>query len=217
MLADLCSMVSVSPAWQATPSVSREVNQTRTFSNPIVQQDTADPWVIQKDGFYYYLSTEGGQISVWKSRNLTGLETAQKVVVWRPEPTATYRHNIWAPELHWLHGKWYIYFTMDDGKDENHRMFVLESTSDGAQGNYVLKGQLEPQGEGQNRWAIDGTVLQRPDGLYLIWSGWVTESGGLQNLYIARMKNPWSLDGPRALIATPMYNWEWRNNEAPQV
>ena len=68
-----------------------------------------------------------------------------------------------------LDGKWYIYYAADDGQNENHRMFVLESETDDPLGEYVDKGMMDTSG----RWAIDGTTLQKEDGsLYFIWSGW---------------------------------------------
>ena len=56
---------------------------------------------------------------------------------------------------------------------------------------------------------IDPTVFQATNGsLYCIWSGWPGAVNGLQNLYIAPMSNPWTISGPRVLIATPQLSWE---------
>jgi GH43 family beta-xylosidase len=212
------SAQTVTPPAEASSSASPgTLSAARTFTNPIVEQDAADPWVIWKDGYYYFTFTEGGHISIWKSRSLTQIDRGKKVTVWRPSEENRYRWNIWAPELHWLNGKWYIYYAADDREDANHRMFVLESTSDDAQGSYVEKGMLKPSGDRDDRWAIDGTILQHLDKMYMVWSGWPSETGGLQNLYIAEMENPWTLRGPRVLLSTPETVWEWKINEAPQI
>jgi len=64
--------------------------------------------------------------------------------------------NVWAPELHLLNGKWYIYYAADDGQNANHRMWALESQTSDPQGPYIEHGCLETDG-----WAIDGTGRHR--------------------------------------------------------
>ena len=59
-----------------------------------------------------------------------------------------------------------------------------------------------------DRWAIDGTAFEWQGGLYFVWSGWPGTTDGQQNLYIAEMRNPWTLRGDRVLISTPQYSWE---------
>jgi len=191
-----------------------------TFANPVVKQDAADPWAVWHDGFYYFLFTQGGQISIWKSASLTTLDSAQKAVVWRPKADNPFRWNIWAPELHLISGKWFIYYAADDRADKHHRMFALEAETGDPMGSYIERGMLNVAGEEGERWAIDGTILQRGGRLYLIWSGWAGDgSAGKedQNLYIAAMKNPWTLDGPRVLLSRPQLRWEWKINEGPEV
>ncbi len=189
----------------------------QTFTNPLIKsRDTPDPWVVYKDGFYYFTATAGRSVYIWKSRTLSGLDSGTKVTVWRAPATGPNSQNVWAPELHFLNGKWYIYYAADDGKNANHRLYVLESTTTDPQGPYVDKGKIAVPGD--DRWAIDGTVLRKADGsLYFIWSGWPADTNGKQNLYIAPMANPWTIGGPRVLLSTPELPWEWWLNEGPEV
>jgi GH43 family beta-xylosidase len=39
----------------------------------------------------------------------------------------SYSKELWAPELHFIKGKWYMYFAADDGNNNNHRIYVLEN------------------------------------------------------------------------------------------
>jgi GH43 family beta-xylosidase len=78
--------------------------------------------------------------------------------------------------------------------------------------NWEFRGELRTPGD---RWAIDGTVLQHRSGLYLLWSGWEEWENGCQNIYIARMSNPWTVTGPRVLISTPEHHWE-RHGRIPR-
>lgn len=191
---------------------------TATFTNPLVtSRDAADPWMIYKDGYYYFTFTTGSSIQVWKSRTITGVDAGVKAMVWTPPASGPQSRDIWAPELHFFAGKWYIYYAADDGDNAHHRLYVLESVTTDPQGAYTDKGKIyDPN---TDRWAIDATVMQKDDGsLYLIWSGWEGFVDKIaQNLYIAPMSNPWTIGGNRALISRPDHNWEGWINEGPEV
>jgi len=139
-------------------------------------------------------------------------------MVWEPEPDRPYSEELWAPELHFLAGKWYIYVAADDGDNENHRMYVLESETTDAMGNYTFRGKIAAA---TDKWAIDGTVMQHEGELYFIWSGWEGDVNVRQNLYIARMRDPVTITGERVLISQPEYDWEKIGepliNEGPEV
>ncbi|HVF89255.1 MAG TPA: glycoside hydrolase family 43 protein [Blastocatellia bacterium] len=191
---------------QGKRSIKQERDASReTFTNPLLSSG-ADPWVINKDGVYYYMHTTGDDLTIWKTRNLADLKKAEKKVVWTPPSSGPYSKDIWAPELHFLQGKWYIYFAADAGRNQTHRLWVLENISpDPLQGNWVMKGKLA---DPSDKWAIDGSVFEHKGRLYVIWSGWEGDENGTQNIYIARMKNPWTIEGHRVRISSPAYPWE---------
>ena len=128
------------------------------------------------------------------------------------EPT----RELWAPELHFINDKWYIYYTAGAGSE--HRMMVLESVTDDAQGEYVFKGKMSPE---TDRWAIDQTVLELDGKLYAIWSGWDGFVDGEQRLYIAEMSDPYTISGDRVELSRPEYSWEVNEhptiNEGPEI
>jgi GH43 family beta-xylosidase len=174
--------------------------------------------MIHHEGFYYYCESKIHQCSIRirKSRTIAGIGQDPGICVWTAPVTGRNSHAVWAPELHRFGNKWFIYYAADDGQNENHRMWVLESEDDNPLGKYHCRGELKTDG-----WAIDGTVLTANDGkMYFIWSGWPGKADGQQNLYIARMKNPWTVANHRTLICTPDQPWE-RNAmpicEGPQV
>lgn len=177
-----------------------------------------DPWVIYWEGnFYYTREYDDRQIMVHKASRLDGIGQPGELV-W-DDPVGTAEAEVWAPELHRLEGKWYIYFTR--GKDEQHRMYVLEGTSDDPQGDYILKNKMT---DPSDQWAIDGTIMYLSDKHYFVWSGWENETDKTQNLYIAPMSNPWTVSGERVCISRPEYDWEkfgapdWPHiNEGPQL
>ncbi|MFC1560966.1 family 43 glycosylhydrolase [Candidatus Latescibacterota bacterium] len=188
-----------------------------SIKNPVAPEGH-DPWIIQKDGFYYYCYSHKGSIWVNRSRRIQDAVQFNGKEIWSPEPDKPYSREIWAPELHFLQGKWYIYFAADDGRNENHRMYVLECETKEVMGKYIFKGKIAAPSD---KWAIDGTVMNYRGKLYFIWSGWEADRNVQQNLYIARMKNPVSIEGKRVLISKPDYDWEKIGqplvNEGPQV
>ena len=176
-----------------------------TFTNPLLPAG-ADPAVVARNGFYYYTQTTGRNLTLWKTRDLTDLANAEKKVVWTPPADGPYSKEIWAPELHFVRGRWYLYFAADAGRNETHRLWVLEnSAADPLDGDWVMKGKLA---DDSDKWAIDPSVFTIGKKDYVIWAGWPGDTNGTQNIYIARLKNPWTIKGHRTLLSTPEYVWE---------
>jgi GH43 family beta-xylosidase len=118
--------------------------------------------------------------------------------------------QLWAPELHRWGNKWYIYFAADAGDNASHRIYVVENDSDDPiEGAWKFKGQVT---DPSNRWAIDATTFEDNGQHYVVWSGWKDSKDGEQDLYIAHMSNPWTIDSPRTLISKPTYPWETHGN-----
>ncbi len=179
--------------------------KTRKLINPILPPHAADPWMIFHGGYYYYSETRNKRhIFIRRSRTIDGIAQDPGVCVWSAPSQGRNSDNVWAPELHLIDGKWFIYFAADNGRNENHRMWVLESQGSDPCGKYSGCQRLETGG-----WAIDGTVLSLDDGRrYFLWSGWPGRRNGQQNIYAAAMKDPVTIAGPRVLIATPDQPWE---------
>jgi len=172
-------------------------------------------------GFYYYAHGEDAigstSIYVHKSPTLQDVVSAPAVRVWQSPPGTEYSTQVWAPELHHLDGKWYVYFTASSGNWIDHRMYVLEATSSDAQGAYNFRGKVAASTDNH---AIDGSVFHHGGQRYFIWSGWDTPtSSDEQRVYIARMSSPLVIDGDRVEISRPTYSWELvggsRVNEGP--
>src|SRR5215469_9445305 len=192
-------------SWSQPSSTAPAESKGGTFTNPLLPTGP-DPWVIVKDGYYYYMNTVGTNLTIWKTRSIADLKNTEKKIVWRPPASGPYSHEIWAPELHLLDGKWYIYFAADAGTNRSHRLWVLENNStDPLQGEWTMKGKLADRSD---KWAIDPTVFENRGRRYLAWSGWEGDINGVQSIYIAELGNPWTVKGRRARISTPQYPWE---------
>lgn len=182
----------------------------------LLRPPAQDPQVVFAEGQFVYCESSPHGIFLRRSQTLQGLARAPRRRIWAPPARGPYARNIWAPELHAIGDKWYVYFAADDGRNENHRMWVLVSDGTNPLGPYRLAGQLDTGG-----WAIDGTVFRGPgEQLFFLWSGWPGTTDGQQNLYLSRMDTPTRLAGERVLLATPDCAWERRGMpicEGPQV
>jgi GH43 family beta-xylosidase len=191
----------------------------KTYTNPLLPSG-ADPWVTYKDGYYYYTNTTGHNITLWKTKNIVDLKSAERKIVWTPPASGSYSKQIWAPEIHFLQGKWYAYFAADSGNNFDHRMYVIENTSrDPLEGTWKMKGQLNLP---ENKWAIDASVFENNGKMFVIWSGWQGNENGEQDIFIAQLKNPWTVEGKRTLISAPTLSWETHGdlnnpNDVPHV
>lgn len=182
-----------------------QMGMAQTFKNPLLPSG-ADPWSIYKDGYYYYTHSMQNKLVIWKTKNLAELKTAEQKTIFVPPTGTAYSKELWAPEIHFIGGKWYVYFAADDGNNNNHRTYVLENASkDPLKGTWIFKGKV---GDATDKWAIDGSVFTYQNQLYMVWAGWEGDVNQKQEIYIAKMKNPWTIDGERHKISSPHFEWE---------
>ncbi|GFE90027.1 glycoside hydrolase family 43 protein [Steroidobacter agaridevorans] len=186
----------------ATPAIAAP-SSAATYTNPLLQSGP-DPWITQVDGVYYYTHTLGNRIALWRTDNIARLAEAKQVVVWTAPKTGPNAHSIWAPELHRIDGKWFLYYsaTASGFTDDSHRgVFVLENDSaDPMNTEWTDRGRINTARPG-----IDGTVFSHGGKRYFVYSPY-TETD--TSLAIAEMKNPWTLAGSETIIARPDQPWE---------
>ncbi len=189
------------------------------WTNPLVQQ-RADPHITLHDGQYLLIATvpEYDRIELRRAPTLDALRTAEPKVLWRRHESGPMSAHIWAPELHRINGKWYIYFAA--GRAEkiwDIRMYVLENAAeDPFAGEWIEKGQIKTQFE---TFSLDATTFEHRGVRYLVWTDRDPKIKGT-NIYIAKMDTPWSLTGPQVMISQPELPWEqirYWVNEGPAV
>lgn len=190
------------------------------FANPLVLQ-RADPHVtLHADGYYYYTATvpEYDRIELRRTRDLNDLGTAEAKVVWRKHASGPMSSHIWAPELHHIDGKWYLYFTAGRADAPfDIRLYVLENASANPLGwQWIERGQMKT---GWESFALDATTFTVEGRRYLAWTQRPpTAERHMTAVYLARMDTPLSITGPAIMLTTPEYAWEKAGqyvNEAP--
>ena len=190
-----------------------------TFTNPIARSG-ADPWMIRHgDDYFLVQSRHGREVCVGRAASPVDIGKNPWITVWTPPPGKPYSKEIWAPELHYLQNKWYVYMAADDGNNDHHRIYVLEGSSQNPQDPFVFRGELKLP---DDRWAIDGSVFTLSNRMYFIWSGWAGTSNVDQRIYIAELADPLTAKGGRTCLSVPEHDWEKRDgppwiNEGPEA
>lgn len=203
------------------PPTTEQVTTERVeVSYEVIQNPVSpagdDPWVVGHGASYYYCFAYNNGVAVSKLSSIHKVAKRGAQIVYQAPTGTEYSYDYWAPELHYIMGEWYIYVAADDGNNANHRMFVLKGTSQDPRDPFYMIGEIELP---DDKWAIDGTVMQLNGQLYFIWSGWKGDRDGAQHIYIAHMSDPCTVDSERVLLSSPTYDWEtfeWPDvNEGP--
>jgi len=209
------------PAGSAGTASTASAAAVPTFANPLVRQ-RADPHVtLDADGWYYYTATvpEYDRIEVRRAKSLDELGAAPAKVVWRKHARGEMGAHIWAPEMHRIDAKWYIYFTAAPAeKVWEIRPYVLENASaNPLEGEWIERGQLKT---GWESFSLDATTFAHKGQRYLLWTQRAPDGSKGTNIYIAKMDTPLSIQGPAVLLTRPEHAWEKVKhdvNEAPAV
>jgi GH43 family beta-xylosidase len=195
-----------------------------------------EPWILQRadpyiykhlDGKYYFTASVPAydKIVLRCADTLVGIADAEEVTVWNKHESGIMSKHIWAPELHFLDGKWYIYFAGGERDDIwKIRPYALECTDENpVTGRWNELGMMQCADDDEfsfRAFSLDGTVFENKGERYYVWAEKVGVGKQISNLYISRMKTPNKLATVQVLLTTPDYDWErvgfWVN-EGPAV
>lgn len=209
--------------------MSEQIRNGRlTAYNQAFIEQRADPYVVKaQDGTYYFTASvpQYDRIVLRSSRTLKGLKNAEEKEVWHCHAEGDMSWHVWAPELHFLFGKWYIYFA-SSRKDDIWRLrpYVLECQGiDPVKDAWVEKGMMQCSDDdiySFRAFSLDATTFEHRGEHYFIWAEKVSVGIQISNLYIAKMESPTKLSTAQVLLTTPDYDWErvdiWVN-EGPAV
>lgn len=184
--------------------------------NEVWIQKRADPYVYKHtDGTYYFTASlpDYDGIALRKADKLFDLKDAPEKMIWKKHDKGIMSFHVWAPELHFIFGKWYIYFAAGDVDDIwAIRPYVLECQGDDPfNDEWIEKGMMQCSDEDPfsfRAFSLDGTVLENHGEYYFIWAEKVGVGKQISNLYIARMESATKLSTVQVLLTTPDYDWE---------
>ena len=197
--------------------------------------DRADPYIVLgPDGYYYFTSSypmrgandpEGyDRIILRRSKTIEGLKDAEEKSVWDEKDSEISHRFIWAPEMHYIGGKWYLFYA---ASSDANNVWGINCHALMCKGQDPYNDPWEEKGKFQaaegddlsfTDFSLDMTYFECNGKSYVIWA----QKFGTSNLYMAEVDpaEPWKTITPAMLLTKPEYDWEcitFAVNEGPAV
>jgi GH43 family beta-xylosidase len=126
-----------------------------------VPQELADPFVLKWNG-EYYIYFSGSPILAYQSADLVHWEPIGPVLHASEAQDSWNQADVWAPEVVFRNGKFYMYYTAsrksDDWRIGEMARRIGVAVSDSPRGPFIDSGTPVTPG-----WGIDGTVFKDPE------------------------------------------------------
>ncbi len=204
-----------------------EVFGVGQYQNPTAGY--ADPSVVYHDGWYYYSFAKDylGKPGLWmaKAANIYDIGNVRPTLIWAQ---ATSEHetvvkSLWAPQLYFLEGKWYLYATCDVGLEttlsNGRRMPVVwRAETDDPYGKYEYLGVIKNVDMDVVSYNSP-RIIKHGGKLYMINGSFFREEDctnqHIQRTFISELSDPITVSGKAFVISSPMYDYEKNIMEGP--
>lgn len=204
----------------------------KNYPNPFITE-RADPYITKgSDGYYYFTASYPAfhdeyhgydRIILRRSRTVEGLRGAEEKTIWLAHKEGIMAKHVWAPEIHEIGDRWYVFFAAGNSDDKWHiRPYVLMCDgNDPFNHTWTEKGKVQSVEEDKvsfNSFSLDMTYFEHEGKHYVIWA----EIIGASSLFMAEINPdcPWKLTSKPILLSKPEYDWEkvrFPVNEGPMV
>jgi GH43 family beta-xylosidase len=180
-----------------------------TYRNPVYPRSFPDPFVLKFRGEYWGYCT-----GVWHDGRVFGVIRSRDLVHWDDQPGALEplpgNHPCyWAPEVAWLDGRFYLYYSV--GNEE--RMEIRVAVADHPAGPFVDSGRRltrEP-------FAIDAHVFEEDGRRWLFYAtDFLTGSHVGTGTVRDRLLDPFTLAGDPRPVTLPRYDWHVYHPNRPE-
>ncbi len=201
-------------------TASSEVNGD--YLSPLVTL-RADPYLYKdsETGTYYFTGSHPlyDRIELTSADSVNGIAAATPKTIWTAPSTT---HHVWAPEIHYVMGKWVIYYAASENGDWDIKCYALQCKGDDPMhDDWEYMGKIKvAEGDSfsnNSGMCLDMTVFENAGKWYAIWA----QKPNSSNLYLAEMEDPLTLKTKSMLLTRPDYDWERAGgqsvNEGPAV
>ncbi len=181
-----------------------------TYRNPVFPHSFPDPFVLKFRGEYWGYCT-----GIWHDGRAFGVIRSRDLVHWedRPgalEPLPGNHPCYWAPEVSYLDGRFYLYYSVGDEESMEIRVAVAEHPG----GPFVDSGRRltrEP-------FAIDAHVFEDQNGSRWLFyaTDFLTGSHVGTGTVRDRLLDPFTLAGDPRPVTLPRYDWHVYHPNRPE-
>lgn len=210
--------------------------EDETFWNPFITE-RADPYITRgSDGYYYFTASypmksdtdENGydRIILRRAKEIRDLPKAWEITIWKATDSTRTHRFIWAPELHYIQGRWYIFYS---GSCRTDNYWCIDCHVLQCQGKDPYMGTWEELGRfgrtdedpfSFTGFSLDMTYFEAKKRSYVIWAQHNEEK--ISCLYLGEVNpaRPWTLISAPMLLTRPEFAWEtvrFAVNEGPAV
>lgn len=181
-----------------------------TYSNPVIQQRADTAIFKHSDGYYYMTASvpDYKRLELRRSTTIAGLGTAATVNAFVAPSSGALSGWIWAPDIQFLDGAWYMYFSASPNTNNfAQRLYWTRNTSANPMtGTWSAPQRLSTGYEG---FQLDPAVFHNGGVRYFAWAQDDPATNYNSHMYLAKMTSPTALDLSRVTeIARPTYSWE---------
>lgn len=178
VLVQLVLVLIYSCSYGQHKSIPSEKSHQSHYTNPVFEPILADPTVIQdpETGIYYAYGTQddwgdghGSRlITILRSVNLVDWEVVGEA--FESKPTWKAEGGLWAPDIHLVNGKYYLYYSYSVWADPNPGIGI--AISDNPAGPFVDQGKLFMSDEVGVSNSIDPFYWEEDGQKYLFWGSY---------------------------------------------
>ncbi len=207
--------------------------------NDVFIANRADPYITRGVGednkqYYYFTASypmDGeddangyDRVVLRRSETLDGLKDAEEKVIWKPTASNASHRFIWAPEMHYIGGKWYMFYAGSNSTTNRWAINCCVLQCDGQDpynDSWTEKGKFQANAGDTfsfTNFSLDMTYFECNGKHYVIWA----QQGPASNLYMAQINpaEPWKTITDPVCLTKPEYYWECATfavNEGPSV
>jgi GH43 family beta-xylosidase len=207
--------------------IKKQIEGKVSFTDPIAP--SADPTVLYKDGWYYFVNqvSIGGKpaLTIARAVNLPDIAKAPATVVWTADDSTPNLVTIWASQLNYFDGKWYIHATCEDKSIPNTNGSApripyvwIAKTDDPMKGFdcYGVMDNIDPE----VYMFLSPRFIEHNGKRYMVCGGFYRDTDYVagrkhyQSLIIGELSSPTSfVDGGKMYqISKPDQKWEYNNS-----
>jgi len=191
-----------------------------TFTNPIAGY--ADPSIVFHEGYYYYTYAAGynGGQGLWmaKAVNLCDIGKVEPILIWSQKLTGQAKEMtaLWAPQLYFMDGRWYIYAAAQTSKDaatgaDRRFPYVWTGQVDDPTGPYEFFGCMENIDTDVHSY-LSPRVIKHGGKWYMFMSGFYRPEDTnphTQRMRVCELESPTKMASKQIVISSPCYYYEY--------